>query len=131
MIAFAAMAALTLWSAPGQPSAIDRVADVNGLKLHVTCDGVRASGTPLVVLEAGAGNGAKTWNNVFAPIAQFARVCAYDRPGLGTSEQTSQPRRPEDIVSTLHALLADIHELPPYVMVGHSWGGEIVRLYAM
>jgi pimeloyl-ACP methyl ester carboxylesterase len=131
MIAFAAVAAFTLWTTPGQTSAIDSVADVNGLKLHVRCDGVRVPGAPAVVLEAGAGNSAKTWNDVFAPIATFARVCAYDRPGLGSSEQTSQPRLPDDIVATLHALLSDVRELPPYVMVGHSWGGEIVRLYAM
>jgi pimeloyl-ACP methyl ester carboxylesterase len=131
VIAFATAAAFALLVAPGQATATDRMADVSGLKLHVHCDGVHAPGAPTVVLEAGAGNSAKTWNDVFGPIAQFARVCAYDRPGLGTSEQTSQPRSPGDIVGTLHALLADIHELPPYVMVGHSWGGEIVRLYAM
>jgi len=131
MIAFAAMAAFTLWTAQSQAPAIDRIADIKGLKLHVRCDGTSAPGMPTVVLEAGAGNSAKTWNDVFAPIAKFARVCAYDRPGLGGSEPTSQPRLPDDIVSTLHALLTDIRESPPYVMVGHSWGGEIVRLYAM
>jgi pimeloyl-ACP methyl ester carboxylesterase len=58
-------------------------------------------------------------------------VCAYDRPGLGTSEQTPQPRLPLDIIATLHALLNAAAGPPPYVIVGHSWGGEIARLYAM
>ncbi|MGH9141119.1 MAG: alpha/beta fold hydrolase, partial [Vicinamibacterales bacterium] len=49
----------------------------------------------------------------------------------GTSQQTTQPRRPLDIIATLHALLNAAGEHPPYVMAGHSWGGEIVRLYAM
>jgi pimeloyl-ACP methyl ester carboxylesterase len=111
--------------------ASDRLLDAAGVQIHIQCDGDRKTGAPLVLLEAGAGNGARTWRDVFAPIAQFARVCAYDRPGLGTSEQTPQPRLPLDIIATLHALLAAAGEGAPYVMVGHSWGGEIVRLYAM
>ena len=87
-------AALALSTVAFQTSAVDRVVDASGVKLHVQCDGARKMGMPMVVLEAGAGNSAKTWNDVFAPIAQFTRVCAYDRPGLGTSEQTSQPRLP-------------------------------------
>jgi pimeloyl-ACP methyl ester carboxylesterase len=131
MIAFTVAAALVLsTAAPLQTSASDRIVDAAGLKLHIQCDGNRKPGAPLVLLEAGAGNSAKTWRDVFAPIAQIARVCAYDRPGLGTSQQTPQPRRPIDIITTLHALLDAAGERPPYVMAGHSWGGEIVRLYA-
>jgi pimeloyl-ACP methyl ester carboxylesterase len=131
MITITAAAALALSTVAFQTSAVDRVVDASGVKLHVQCDGARKMGMPMLVLEAGAGNSAKTWNDVFAPIAQFTRVCAYDRPGLGTSEQTPQPRLPADIVGTLHALLNAVDERPPYVMAGHSWGGEIVRLYAM
>jgi pimeloyl-ACP methyl ester carboxylesterase len=113
-----------------QPPASDRVVLASGLNLHVRCDGDRIAGAPMVVLEAGAGNSANTWRDVFGPIAQFARVCAYDRPGLGGSQSAPQPRLPMDIIATLHALLAATGERPPYVMAGHSWGGEIVRLYA-
>jgi pimeloyl-ACP methyl ester carboxylesterase len=123
MIAFIAAVAFALASS-------DRMVDAGGVKLHIQCDGDRASGAPLVVLEAGAGNSANTWRDVIEPIARFARVCAYDRPGLGTSEPTAQPRLPLDIIATLHALLGAAGERPPYVMAGHSWGGEIVRLYA-
>jgi pimeloyl-ACP methyl ester carboxylesterase len=133
MIAVTVVAAALAVStaAPLQTSASDRLIDAAGLRLHIRCDGIRNPRAPLVVLEAGAGNSAATWRDVFAPIARFARTCAYDRPGLGTSEQTPQPRRPMDIITTLHALLDAAAERPPYVMVGHSWGGEIVRLYAM
>jgi pimeloyl-ACP methyl ester carboxylesterase len=123
MIAFVASVAFALASS-------DRLVNAGGVTLHIQCDGERAPGAPLVVLEAGAGNGADTWRDVMAPMARFARVCAYDRPGLGTSESTPQPRRPLDIITTLHALLDAAGERPPYVMAGHSWGGEIVRLYA-
>ena len=132
MIAFITATVLALAThAPVQAPASDRLLDAAGLKIHIQCEGDRKTGAPLVLLEAGAGNSAKTWRDVFAPIAQFARVCAYDRPGLGTSEQTPQPRLPLDIIATLHALLAAAGERAPYLMVGHSWGGEIVRLYTM
>jgi pimeloyl-ACP methyl ester carboxylesterase len=108
----------------------DRLVDAGGVALHIQCDGQRQPGAPMVVLEAGAGNSAQTWRDVLVPIARFARVCAYDRPGLGTSAVTPQPRRPLEIVDTLHAMLGAAGERPPYVMAGHSWGGEIVRLYA-
>jgi pimeloyl-ACP methyl ester carboxylesterase len=130
MTPFAAIA-LSMSLAPVvQTSASDRVVAAAGLDLHVRCDGERIAGAPMVVLEAGAGNSANTWRDVFGPIAQFARVCAYDRPGLGGSQPAPQPRAPLDISRTLHALLAATGERPPYVMAGHSWGGQIVRLYA-
>ena len=132
MSAFVAAAVLAFaTTSPFQTPASDRLLDAAGVKIHIQCQGDRKAGAPLVLLEAGAGNSARTWRDVFAPIAQFARVCAYDRPGLGTSEQTPQPRLPLDIIATLHALLGKAGERAPYVMVGHSWGGEIVRLYAM
>src|SRR5882672_10023984 len=122
MSAFIAAAVLALATGlPFQAGASDRLLDAAGVKIHIQCEGDRKTGAPLVLLEAGAGNSAKTWRDVFAPIAQFARVCAYDRPGLGTSGQTPQPRLPLDIIATLHALLGNAGERAPYVMVGHSW----------
>ena len=108
----------------------DRLVDAAGVTLHIRCDGERAAGAPTVVLEAGAGNNANTWRDVFAPIAQFARVCAYDRQGLGTSERTAAPQSGVEAVATLHALLQTAGERPPFVMAGHSYGGMLVRLYA-
>jgi pimeloyl-ACP methyl ester carboxylesterase len=117
-------------AAPPQTSASDRLVDAGGVTLHMQCDGARAAGHPVVVLEAGAGNSAKTWRDVFAPIAQFARVCAYDRQGLGTSGRTAAPQSGVEAVETLHALLQAAGEQPPYVLAGHSYGGMLVRLYA-
>jgi pimeloyl-ACP methyl ester carboxylesterase len=131
MIALIAAAGLALSAAtPFQTSASDRLVDAAGVKLHIHCDGVRAPGAPVVVLEAGAGNSARTWNDVFAPIAQFARVCAYDRQGMGASERTPNPQGFGDVVDTLHALLLAADERPPVVMAGHSYGGALIRLYA-
>jgi pimeloyl-ACP methyl ester carboxylesterase len=128
--AITAIALAAAAAAPLQTTAADRALDAGGVKLHIRCDGTRQPGVPLVVLEAGAGNSATTWRDVFAPIAQFARVCAYDRQGLGTSERTPAPQSGVAAVETLHALLSAAGERPPFVMAGHSYGGMLVRLYA-
>ena len=73
---------------------------------------------------------------VFPEVARFTRVCAYDRPGTPVGEKPSrsdpapQPANAGGAVADLHALLTDAAEAGPYVLVGHSYGGLIVRLYA-
>jgi pimeloyl-ACP methyl ester carboxylesterase len=63
-------------------------------------------------------------------VATFARVCSYDRSGIGWSESGRGPRTSQRIVKELHALLSDAGEEAPYVLVGHSFGGANVQLYA-
>ncbi|MGH9143433.1 MAG: alpha/beta fold hydrolase, partial [Vicinamibacterales bacterium] len=87
MIGTFATVALAVSMSTVQAPASDRLIEVGGLTLHVRCAGARLAAAPMVILEAGAGNSADTWKDVWAPIAGFARVCAYDRPGLGTSQQ--------------------------------------------
>jgi len=67
---------------------------------------------------------------VFEPIAQFARVVSYDRASLGGSDRGPRRRSCADMVADLHALLLHAHIPGPYVLVGHSFGGQIVRLFA-
>src|SRR5206468_1854437 len=83
-----------------------------------------------VVLEAGGGDGLETWSNVQSAIAEFVQVCAYDRPTLirGTAGRRGLSA-PADFVRNLNEVLSALGP-PPYVMVGHSIGGMIVRLYA-
>jgi pimeloyl-ACP methyl ester carboxylesterase len=109
----------------------DRTIDAGGVQLHIVCAGERQPRRPLVVLEAGAGNSAATWNDVIGPIAQFARVCAYDRQNLGSSERVDTQPTGAGHTAALHALLGAAHEPPPYVIAGHSYGGMIARLFAM
>jgi pimeloyl-ACP methyl ester carboxylesterase len=119
--------------------------DIDGRSLYLDC---RGSGGPTVILEAGAGNDSRVWDTVSLPsgttggavlpeVAAFTRVCAYDRPGTflgpglpGRSDAVPMPRTASEIVADLHALLAAADIPGPYVMVGHSFGGLIVRLYA-
>lgn len=87
-------------------------------------------GSPTVLLEAGMGCGMDAWDAVLAPVAEFARVCAYERAGLGRSDPAPTPRACADIVGDLGRLLREARVPPPYVLVGHSFGALCVRLYA-
>jgi pimeloyl-ACP methyl ester carboxylesterase len=101
--------------------------DVGGFRMHVDCSG---QGSPTVILDSGLGDTYISWRKVQPQIAKFARVCSYDRAGLGYSDSSSQPRTSKVIAEELHALLHAANIAPPYVLVGHSMGGYDVRLYA-
>lgn len=116
-------------SAPPRP-APGRLVDVGGWKLHLNCTGERRPSQPLVVLEAGAGDFSVEWSLVQPRVAAFARVCSYDRAGDGWSEMGPYPRTFHQIAAELHTLLDRAGEGAPYVLVGHSYGGWLVRTYA-
>ena len=101
--------------------------DVGGKKMHIDCVG---EGSPAVILDSGLGDTYVSWMKVQPQIAKFARVCSYDRAGLGYSDSNSGPRTSKVFAQELHALLQAAGIGPPYVLVGHSMGGFDVRLYA-
>lgn len=84
------------------------------------------SGGPTVVLEAGLTGSASEWVNVLPRLAESTRVVAISRAGYGGS--TPVPRRPaQGSVEDLAAVLEEVDG--PLVLVGHSWGGMLARLY--
>lgn len=95
--------------------------------LHLHCVG---QGRPAVVLEAGLMDFSIFWERVQPAVAHFTRVCAYDRAGLGWSGPGGPVRRVDQIAGELQALLAAAGVEPPLVLVGHSFGGLVVRRYA-
>jgi len=121
------------------------VVDIGGGRMmYRECRGI---GTPIVVLVSGKGNRADIWSarldptkpspTVFRAVGEFTRVCAYDRPlTTGTADEPSrsdpvpEPVTAADGAADLHALLVAADEAGPYVVVGHSYGGLISRLYA-
>jgi hypothetical protein len=113
-----------------------------GREMYLECRGSRS---PTVILESGYRNDAEIWrtplehgmSTVFPQVANFTRVCAYDRPGtfldadhLGRSTPVAMPRTARDLVSDLHAWLQTAHVPGLYVFAAHSFGGIFARLYA-
>lgn len=105
--------------------------DVGGRRLRVVQAG-RPSSRPTVVLEHGAFGCAADWAEVQERLsAKGLASLAYDRAGLGHSEPGPRPRDGKAIVADLAALLRELDEAGPIVLVGHSMGGLMVRLYAL
>ena len=108
-------------SPPGQ------MVDVGGFRLHALLCG---QGLPTVLLEPALGGFAQQYTHIQEGVSAFTRVLAYDRAGQGWSDISPNPRTPVNLAGELKALLSRLGLQPPYVLVGHSFGGAIVRLYA-
>jgi pimeloyl-ACP methyl ester carboxylesterase len=117
-------------STPPPFPAPGRLVDVGGWRLHLYCTGDARPSRPTVILESGVGDFSMEWSLVQPGVARFARVCSYDRAGDGWSDLGPHPRTMHQIVYELHTLLERAGERPPFVLVGHSYGGHLVRLYA-
>jgi pimeloyl-ACP methyl ester carboxylesterase len=104
-----------------------RMIDVGGCNLHVRMSG---KGRPAVVLEAGIAATSLSWTLVEPELAKFATVISYDRAGLGWSAPAVTPRTPESIAGELRRMLETAGVPPPWILVGHSFGGLVVRRFA-
>lgn len=104
-----------------------RLVDVGGHRLHIHAMG---GGAPTVVMDSGLPGTVLSWGEVQPAVARFTRVASYDRAGLGWSEPGPEPRTAQRIAEELHTLLANAGLAPPYVLVGHSFGGLTTRLFA-
>jgi pimeloyl-ACP methyl ester carboxylesterase len=106
---------------PGQ------LVDVGGFKLHVHALGSRG---PAVVFDAALGGSSISWTFVQPPVGAFARAVAYDRAGFGWSDGGPMPRTAGRAADELRVLLDRAGERPPFVVVGHSFGGLVMRIFA-
>jgi pimeloyl-ACP methyl ester carboxylesterase len=106
-----------------------RIISIGDRRLSMDCDGERGAAT--VVLIAGGGRMAKDWAKVQPAVANFARVCSYDRAGFGESDKTTSKLQPVDeVVDDLHRLLSASGEKGPFILVAHSIAGIYARVYA-
>jgi pimeloyl-ACP methyl ester carboxylesterase len=100
--------------------------DVGGHRLHLCATGEG----PVVVFDAAIGGSSISWTMVTPHVARFARACVYDRAGFGWSDAGPMPRTAGRIADELRVLLDRSGEKPPYVLVGHSFGGLVMRIFA-
>jgi pimeloyl-ACP methyl ester carboxylesterase len=112
---------------PQQNSAPGQRIDIGGFCLHAL---VQGEGAPTVVLEPGLGGFALQFAHIQPAVAAFTRVVAYDRAGQAWSDPSPNPRTPIFMVGELKMLLERLDLQPPYVLVGHSFGGLLARIYA-
>lgn len=95
--------------------------------MHIYCTG---EGSPTVILEAGLNDFFVSWSKVQPEIAKVTRICSYDRAGLGWSEASPYPRTSDMMAQELHTLLRNTGIEGPYILVGHSFGGIVMRQFA-
>jgi len=104
-----------------------RLVDLGSHRLHLLTMG---EGSPTVVMESGLPGTVLSWRWVQPEVAKFTRACSYDRAGLGWSDAGPLPRTADRIAEELHRLLERAGVSPPYVLVGHSFGGLTIRCFA-
>lgn len=110
----------------------ERMVDVDGYSMRVRTAGLdsRKPGEPVVVFENGAVAPLEAWGDVPAQVAAFAPVIAYDRSTIGQSEWDGKLGTPAHVTERLWALLRTLGADPPYVLVGWSWGADLIRHHA-
>lgn len=123
-------ASLKLHAFSLKQTSFHRRVDVGGYKLYINCEGRARRRDPIVVMDAGAGNSSESWLGIQQKVAEFARVCIYDRAGLGNSDPSTHTQTHMQIAVDIHNLLARADVPGPLVLVGHSMGGINVRMFA-
>lgn len=96
-------------------------------KLHVQIAGW---GKPTVVLDSALAGSSLSWSKIQPRLAEVTRIVSYDRAGFGWSEPIASSRTVDHMVGELRRLLLAAAVEPPYVLVGHSYGGWIAQLFA-
>jgi pimeloyl-ACP methyl ester carboxylesterase len=107
--------------------ATERMVDVGGRRLHSLTYG---NGSPTVVLVSGLEMPQEYWTSVISALAAKTTVLTFDRAGIGKSEIGDLPTHGEQSAKDLRVLLDQLTVPRPYILVGHSYGGSVVRLFA-
>lgn len=100
--------------------------DIGGRTLNVHCTG---EGSPIVMFVSGRTSPGYVWTPTQRGVSEFTRACWYDRADLGWSDSGADPAWGDAAVRDLHRLVQNEGLEPPFVLVGHSFGGYIIRLY--
>ncbi len=100
-----------------------------GHKMFLECTG-ESHGKPTVILATGRGLGSyQDWSLVQSRVSKFARVCSYDPLGFGESDHVPGDRSVSEVVNNMHDLFHTAQFPRPYLLVGASAGGILIRHY--
>ena len=124
LVVFASLVAPTTGQDVESP--LGRLVEIGGRRLHLHCTG---SGSPTVVIEAGASSFSIDFSLVQPDVSKTTRVCSYDRAGSGWSDARPDVETPIRVIRDLRTLLDTAGERGPFAMVGASRGGAFVRLF--
>jgi pimeloyl-ACP methyl ester carboxylesterase len=104
-----------------------RMVEVSGRRLHARLEG---RGTPPVIFESGISASSINWTKIQSEVAKFTTTCSYDRAGLAWSDPPRRSFNVEQMLADFTGLLDALHFNGPCVLVGHSFGGLLIRLFA-
>jgi pimeloyl-ACP methyl ester carboxylesterase len=117
---------LTCSASTSDPKPVGQLIDIGGRRLHLHCTG---NGSPAVIVENGGAAFSFDWELVQPQVARFTRICTYDRAGYAWSDPGQEFDTFDQATHDLHILLTKANIRGPYVLVGHSLGGMLVRFY--
>ena len=89
----------------------------------------KGTGSPVVVFESGLGESLEGWKQIQDSVSKITTTISYDRLGLGKSSATENPRTLENLVTELNGFLENEEIEGPFILVGHSFGGFIIRKF--
>lgn len=106
--------------------------DLGDYSLFMRCEGERQNpDDPIVIFESGGNMPIETWDDVFPAIVTETRACVYDRLGVGLSDPVAEGeiRTARNMADDLALLLETAEIEGPYLFVGHSLAGLILRIF--
>jgi pimeloyl-ACP methyl ester carboxylesterase len=101
--------------------------EVDGRRVRVVCMG---EGPRTYLLDSGLGGWSLYWWRIQPSLAQGARACAFDRPGLGWSDSSDVSHDAAGAAQELTRIISAAAIPTPFIYVGHSLGANFAQVFA-